>query len=103
MLKGPAAATLYGTEAARGVINVITKKGAAGGTKYAFSVKGGNNWFKDAENRIPYNYCWAATTSDVSHERRGLDAVQREHGQERERRAARRCSATARCATTRRT
>ena len=63
VLKGPAAATLYGTEAARGVINVITKKGAAGGTKYAFTVKGGNNWFKDAEDRIPYNYCWAATTS----------------------------------------
>ncbi len=31
VLKGPAAATLYGTEAARGVINIITKKGAAGG------------------------------------------------------------------------
>ncbi|MGH7635046.1 MAG: carboxypeptidase-like regulatory domain-containing protein, partial [Gemmatimonadaceae bacterium] len=29
ILKGPAAATLYGTEAARGVINIITKKGAA--------------------------------------------------------------------------
>ena len=28
ILKGPAAATLYGTEAARGVINIITKKGA---------------------------------------------------------------------------
>jgi outer membrane receptor for ferrienterochelin and colicin len=40
VLKGPAAATLYGTEAARGVINVITKKGSAGGTKYAFTVKG---------------------------------------------------------------
>ena len=28
VLKGPAAATLYGTEAARGVINIITKRGA---------------------------------------------------------------------------
>src|SRR6266581_815017 len=34
ILKGPAAATLYGTEAARGVINIITKKGATSGTRY---------------------------------------------------------------------
>ena len=57
VLKGPAAATLYGTEAARGVINIITKKGAAGSTKYSFQVQGGNNWFQDFENRIPTNYC----------------------------------------------
>jgi TonB-linked SusC/RagA family outer membrane protein len=57
VLKGPAAATLYGTEAARGVINIITKKGAAGGTKYGFQVQAGNNWFQDFENRIPTNYC----------------------------------------------
>ncbi|MDB4876742.1 MAG: hypothetical protein JWM41_3188 [Gemmatimonadetes bacterium] len=56
VLKGPAASTLYGTEAARGVINIITKKGAAGATKYAFTVKQGSNWFMDAENRIPTNY-----------------------------------------------
>jgi len=57
VLKGPAAATLYGTEAARGVINIITKKGHAGSTKYSFQVQGGNNWFHDSENRIPTNYC----------------------------------------------
>jgi len=57
VLKGPAAATLYGTEAARGVINIITKKGRAGGTTYGFQVQGGSNWFQDYENRIPTNYC----------------------------------------------
>jgi TonB-linked SusC/RagA family outer membrane protein len=57
VLKGPAAATLYGTEAARGVINIITKKGSAGSTKYSFQVQGGNNWFHDSESRIPTNYC----------------------------------------------
>src|SRR5213079_2765793 len=31
IIKGPAAATLYGTEASNGVIQVITKKGKAGG------------------------------------------------------------------------
>jgi TonB-linked SusC/RagA family outer membrane protein len=56
ILKGPAAATLYGTEAARGVINIITKRGAASGTQYAFTVKQGSNWFQDAANRVPTNY-----------------------------------------------
>jgi TonB-linked SusC/RagA family outer membrane protein len=56
VLKGPAAATLYGTEAARGVINIITKKGTAGGTKYTFNYRTGTNWFMDAENRIATNY-----------------------------------------------
>jgi TonB-linked SusC/RagA family outer membrane protein len=56
ILKGPAAATLYGTEAARGVINIITKRGAATGTQYAFTVKRGSNWFQNAENRVPTNY-----------------------------------------------
>ena len=36
ILKGPAAATLYGTEAANGVINITTKKGRAGSTKWNF-------------------------------------------------------------------
>jgi TonB-linked SusC/RagA family outer membrane protein len=57
VLKGPAAATLYGTEAARGVINIITKKGAAGGTKYSFQAQGGSNWFQNDEGRIATNYC----------------------------------------------
>ncbi len=57
VLKGPAAATLYGTEAARGVINIITKKGAAGGTKYSFQAQGGSNWFQNSVERIPTNYC----------------------------------------------
>jgi len=57
VLKGPAAATLYGTEAARGVINIITKKGSAGGTKFSFQAQGGSNWFQNAEGRIATNYC----------------------------------------------
>lgn len=57
VLKGPAAATLYGTEAARGVINIITKKGSAGGTSYKFNIGAGNNIFQDAAGRIATNYC----------------------------------------------
>ncbi len=36
ILKGPAAATLYGTEAANGVIIITTKKGKAGATRWNF-------------------------------------------------------------------
>ncbi|MEO5816881.1 MAG: SusC/RagA family TonB-linked outer membrane protein [Gemmatimonadaceae bacterium] len=61
VLKGPAAATLYGTEAARGVINIITKKGIAGGTKFVIQGRSGANWFQDAEGRIATNYCYAKT------------------------------------------
>ncbi len=56
VLKGPAAATLYGTEAARGVINVITKKGQAGAPKYTFTEESGTQWFQDAAGRWPTNY-----------------------------------------------
>lgn len=35
ILKGPAAATLYGTEAANGVINITTKKGKVGSTRWS--------------------------------------------------------------------
>lgn len=47
VLKGPAAATLYGTEAANGVINITTKKGKSGQTRWAFF--GENSVSKDQE------------------------------------------------------
>jgi TonB-linked SusC/RagA family outer membrane protein len=57
VLKGPAAATLYGTEAARGVINIITKRGTAGQTVYDFMARTGANMFQDAAGRIATNWC----------------------------------------------
>lgn len=53
VIKGPAAATLYGTEAANGVIQIITKKGRAG-TKpeIALSIRQGTQWFMNPEGRI---------------------------------------------------
>jgi len=47
ILKGPAAATLYGTEAANGVINITTKKGKAGGNRWSFF--GENSISKDQD------------------------------------------------------
>src|SRR5512147_245843 len=56
ILKGPSAATLYGTEAANGVIQIITKQGAAGKTRYDFSMTQGANFFMNPDGRIPTNY-----------------------------------------------
>ncbi len=56
VLKGPSAATLYGTEAANGVINIITKKGASGAPKWNASWRQGRNYFDNWETRFPVNY-----------------------------------------------
>lgn len=41
IVKGPSAATLYGTEAANGVINITTKKGKSGKTVWQFFTENG--------------------------------------------------------------
>ena len=56
VIKGPAAATLYGTEALNGVIQIFTKQGTAGAPTYLVRTRQGVNWFLDAENRMPTNY-----------------------------------------------
>ncbi len=43
IVKGPAATTLYGTEAAGGVIQVFTKRGASGAPAWAINVDGGTS------------------------------------------------------------
>jgi TonB-linked SusC/RagA family outer membrane protein len=63
VLKGPAASTLYGTEAARGVINIITKRGDQGTTKYTFTAQKGNQWFQNAAGRMRTNY-WVPPGTD---------------------------------------
>jgi TonB-linked SusC/RagA family outer membrane protein len=52
IIKGPAAATLYGTEAANGVIQIVTKRGAAGRPVWSFTFRGGSNSFNDWQNII---------------------------------------------------
>lgn len=65
ILKGPAAATLYGTEAARGVINVLTKKGQRGGTTYGITVRQGAQWIHNPEGTLPINYWRDPTTTQI--------------------------------------
>ncbi len=56
IIKGPAAATIYGTEAANGVVQIITKKGAGLQAQTRAQVSLGSAYFRDAEDRIPTNY-----------------------------------------------
>ena len=44
VIKGPAAATLYGTEAANGVIQIITKQGVTGAPRFDMGVEFGASW-----------------------------------------------------------
>ncbi|MEO8621431.1 MAG: TonB-dependent receptor plug domain-containing protein, partial [bacterium] len=57
IIKGPAAATIYGTEAANGVIQIITKKGVSGNRPQAsILVENGTIFLQDAAGRVPTNY-----------------------------------------------
>jgi TonB-linked SusC/RagA family outer membrane protein len=57
IIKGPAAATIYGTEASNGVIQIITKKGKAGTRpQVSVQVRQGTNWFQNPEGRVPANF-----------------------------------------------
>ncbi|MFP5353990.1 MAG: SusC/RagA family TonB-linked outer membrane protein [Gemmatimonadota bacterium] len=56
VIKGPSAATLYGTEANNGVIQIVTKRGKAGRAVTSLSTRLGQNWFQGAEGRIGRTY-----------------------------------------------
>jgi len=52
IIKGPAAATLYGTEASAGVVQIITKRGAAGEPTFDLTVRRGVNVYMDGEEKL---------------------------------------------------
>ena len=56
IIKGPAAATIYGTEAANGVIQVITKRGAGLKPQFTMHVQTGSIYFRNAAGRVPTNF-----------------------------------------------
>ncbi len=56
IIKGPAAATLYGTEASNGVINIITKRGARGAPVFTLTTKVGQNWYRDPKEHWPGSF-----------------------------------------------
>jgi TonB-dependent SusC/RagA subfamily outer membrane receptor len=61
VIKGPAAATLYGTEASNGVIQIITKRGKSGKAQFAFTTRQGSNWLANPEGRAGMLYAPGAT------------------------------------------
>lgn len=63
IIKGPAAATLYGAEAAAGVVQIITKKGrAGGGVQWSASMDAGTSDWNMAR---PITY-WNCSASNVA-------------------------------------
>ncbi|MGD8318922.1 MAG: SusC/RagA family TonB-linked outer membrane protein [Gemmatimonadota bacterium] len=64
VIKGPAAATLYGAEAAGGVIQIITKRGRKGqGVQFTAELQGGNSeWALEQ----PMNYTLCTATGDAA-------------------------------------
>lgn len=64
IIKGPAAATLYGTEASNGVIQIITKKGTGGPARWNFTMRQGMGYFNDAADRLEPNY-WTNPSGQV--------------------------------------
>jgi outer membrane receptor protein involved in Fe transport len=63
VIRGPAAATLYGTEASHGVIQIITRKGMAGRPQWNLSVKQGRNYLQNPEGRFWTN--WGVAAGDT--------------------------------------
>jgi TonB-linked SusC/RagA family outer membrane protein len=66
VIKGPAAATLYGTEASNGVINIITKRGSRGSPSFTLTLKQGANWIPDPEEYFPSTYFRCQGTGDCT-------------------------------------
>lgn len=66
VIKGPAASTIYGTEAANGVIQIITKRGAVGAKpQMTFSMELGTMEFANAERRVQSNHAKQASSGNI--------------------------------------
>ncbi len=64
VIKGPAAATLYGAEAAAGVIQIITKKGQSGRIRWDARYEAGHSWWPESMRPINYSLSTAARIAD---------------------------------------
>jgi TonB-dependent SusC/RagA subfamily outer membrane receptor len=66
IIKGPAAATLYGTEAANGVVQIVTKRGRRGeGVAWDLVVRQGATWFQNPAGRFGKVYGLDASSQVV--------------------------------------
>lgn len=65
VIKGPAAATLYGAEAAAGVIQIITKRGRSGAPRWEARFETGNVRWADDLKPVNYGVATAARIADT--------------------------------------
>ena len=82
IIKGPAASTLYGTEASNGVINIITKRGSLGAPVFTLTTKMGQNWYKDPRTDWPGSYYTCSGTGTggcAAGEIRGVNVFQNDY------------------------
>ena len=62
VIKGAAAATLYGTEASSGVVQIFTKRGRVGDPVFSFQMEQGVNYLRPGRLRGNYGYNRATKT-----------------------------------------
>ncbi|MDB4893486.1 MAG: TonB-dependent outer membrane protein SusC/RagA [Gemmatimonadetes bacterium] len=65
IIKGPAAATLYGTEASNGVVQIITKRGSNSTPHWDFTTRQGTNWLANPEGRAGTLWSKNATSGQL--------------------------------------
>src|SRR5690606_840545 len=65
IIKGPAAATLYGTEASAGVIQIITKKGSSGAPQFDISTRQGTTFLMNPSEKIGLSWGRDPDTDEV--------------------------------------
>ena len=65
VIKGPAAATLFGTEASSGVIMIETKRGHRGPPRFELSIQQGATWLEDPVDAFPAAYATDPETGDI--------------------------------------
>ncbi|HMG95264.1 MAG TPA: TonB-dependent receptor plug domain-containing protein, partial [Gemmatimonadaceae bacterium] len=64
VIKGPAAATLYGAEAAAGVIQIITKRGQPGRIRWDARYETGKSWWPESMRPVNFAVSTAARIAD---------------------------------------
>ena len=74
IIKGPAAASLYGTEASAGVIQIITKRGAAGAPQFNVTIRQGTNFITNPQAKIGPQYGCSLTSGSHSAGCRDIDS-----------------------------
>ncbi len=65
VIKGPAASTLYGAEAAAGVIQIITKRGRPGRIRWRARAESGNSEWDESLRPVNYAIATAARIADT--------------------------------------